>query len=40
MAATIDLLNALDAADADLLRERDEILSRLKIARLPTPEFG
>ena len=40
VAATIDVLNALDAADADLLRERDEILSRLKIARLPTPEFG
>jgi class 3 adenylate cyclase/tetratricopeptide (TPR) repeat protein len=40
VAATIDVLNALVGADPDLLRERDEILGRLKIARLPTPEFG
>jgi hypothetical protein len=40
VAATIDVLNALAGADPDLLRERDEILGRLKIARLPAPEFG
>ena len=39
VAATIDALRALGGADADLLRERDEILSRLKIVRLPTPAF-
>ncbi len=39
VAATLDVLNALDGADAELLRERDEILSRLKIARLSTPDF-
>ena len=37
VAATIDALHALDAADAHLLQERDEIMSRLKIVRLPTP---
>jgi tetratricopeptide (TPR) repeat protein len=37
VAATIDALEALEAADPDLLRERDEIMSRLKIVRLPTP---
>ena len=37
VAATIDVLHALGAADADLLQERDEIMSRLKIVRLPTP---
>jgi len=40
VAATVDVLNALAGADADQLRERDEILGRLKIARLPAPEFG
>ena len=40
VAATIDVLHALGSADADLRRERDEILSRLKIACLPTPDFG
>jgi tetratricopeptide (TPR) repeat protein len=40
IAATIDVLHALGAADADLLRERDEIVRRLKIVRLPTPAFG
>jgi tetratricopeptide (TPR) repeat protein len=40
VAATIDVLNALDGAGADLCQARDEILSRLKIARLPTPDFG
>jgi tetratricopeptide (TPR) repeat protein len=37
VASTVDALHALGAADADLLRERDEILSRLKIVCLPTP---
>jgi class 3 adenylate cyclase/tetratricopeptide (TPR) repeat protein len=40
IAATIDVLNALDRADADLLQERDEIASRLKIVRLPTPPLA
>jgi tetratricopeptide (TPR) repeat protein len=40
MAATIDVLNALGGEHADLLRERDEILSRLEIVRLPTPVFS
>ena len=35
-ASTIDALHALGAADADLLRERDAIMSRLKILHLPT----
>jgi class 3 adenylate cyclase/tetratricopeptide (TPR) repeat protein len=39
VAATIDVLHALDVADADLLRERDDIMGRLKIAYLPTPTF-
>jgi tetratricopeptide (TPR) repeat protein len=39
VAATIDVLHAVGAADADLLRERDEILSRLDIVRMPTPAF-
>ena len=40
VAATIDALEALGTADADLLRERDEIMSRLKIVRLPTPALA
>ena len=40
IAATIDVLNALDGADDALLRERDEILSRLQIVCLPTPGLG
>src|SRR6185312_633154 len=35
VASTIDALAALGVADADLLRERDEILAALKIVRLP-----
>ena len=35
VAATIDTLAGLDGADADMLRERDEILAALKIVRLP-----
>jgi tetratricopeptide (TPR) repeat protein len=37
IAATIDALAALGCADAELLRERDEILDALKIVRLPAP---
>lgn len=37
IAATIDAMNLVDGAAPDLLRERDEILARLKISRLPTP---
>jgi tetratricopeptide (TPR) repeat protein len=35
VAATIDALAALGGADADMLRERDDILAALKIVRLP-----
>jgi class 3 adenylate cyclase/tetratricopeptide (TPR) repeat protein len=37
IASTIDVMDALGGADPDLLRERDEILARLQIERLPTP---
>jgi class 3 adenylate cyclase/tetratricopeptide (TPR) repeat protein len=37
VAATVEVMEALDAADRDLRRERDEILDRLKIVRLPAP---
>jgi class 3 adenylate cyclase/tetratricopeptide (TPR) repeat protein len=37
VAATIDALDALGLADAELVRERDEILEALKIVRLPAP---
>ena len=40
VAATIDALHALGAADEALLAERDEIMSRLKITFLPTPALG
>lgn len=35
VAATIDTLDALGSADADMLRERGEILDALKVVRLP-----
>ena len=35
IAATIDALARLDGADAEMLRERDQILEALKIVRLP-----
>jgi hypothetical protein len=35
VAATIDALAAVGGADAEMLRERDEILTALKIVRLP-----
>jgi class 3 adenylate cyclase/tetratricopeptide (TPR) repeat protein len=37
VAATIEAMDAFGGADDDLLRERDEILARLRISRLPTP---
>ena len=37
VAATIDVLHALDDADDQLVRERDEIVARLRIERLPAP---
>ena len=37
IAATIDILDALGSADAELVSERDHILDRLKIVRLPAP---
>jgi class 3 adenylate cyclase/tetratricopeptide (TPR) repeat protein len=37
VAATIDAMAALDRVDPDLLRERDGILGRLKISKLPAP---
>ena len=40
IAATIDAMAAIDGADSTLLRERDEILKRLKIERLPAPVLG
>jgi hypothetical protein len=39
IAATIDSMDLVDGADPDLLRERDEILARLKISRLPRPSL-
>jgi class 3 adenylate cyclase/tetratricopeptide (TPR) repeat protein len=40
IAATIDVIAAVDGVDAALRRERDEILERLKILQLPTPAFA
>jgi tetratricopeptide (TPR) repeat protein len=40
VAATIDALDVLACADADLLAERDEILGRLKIVRLARPALA
>ena len=40
VAATIDAMEAVGATDAELLRERDEILDRLKVVRLPAPALG
>jgi class 3 adenylate cyclase/tetratricopeptide (TPR) repeat protein len=39
VAATIDILDEIGAAGADLLAERDEILRRLRIVRLPERAF-
>ena len=40
VAATIGALESIRAADQDMLRDRDEILERLKIVRLPVPAPG
>jgi class 3 adenylate cyclase/tetratricopeptide (TPR) repeat protein len=40
IAATIDALDALSGARAELLMERDEILDRLKIVRLAAPALA
>ncbi len=40
IAATADVLAALGKAPPDVVRERDEILGRLKIERLPAPQLG
>jgi class 3 adenylate cyclase/tetratricopeptide (TPR) repeat protein len=40
IAATIDAMAAVGGADGDLLAERDEILGRLKISRLPAPALS
>jgi tetratricopeptide (TPR) repeat protein len=37
IAATIDVLDALGSIDSRMLADRDEIIGRLKIARLPAP---
>ena len=37
VAATIEVLDSLGAAEADMLRDRNEIVERLKIERLPVP---
>ena len=37
IAATIDVLDGLGLADQDLVRERDAIMTRLKIERMPAP---
>ena len=40
IAATIDVMAAVAPPDADLVRERDEILERLKIKQLPLPALS
>ena len=37
VAATIDVLDALGLAGPDMRRDRDEIMGRLRIERLPVP---
>jgi hypothetical protein len=37
VAATIDVLDSIGVAGKDMLRDRDEIVKRLKIERLPRP---
>jgi tetratricopeptide (TPR) repeat protein len=37
IAATIDAMDAVAGAEQELVRERDEILTRLRISRLPSP---
>jgi hypothetical protein len=40
IAAAIDALAALGAADGHMLNERDEILGRLRINQLPQPDLS
>jgi hypothetical protein len=40
VAATIDVLDSLGVADQGLLRDRDDIVKRLKIERLPVPALA
>jgi class 3 adenylate cyclase/tetratricopeptide (TPR) repeat protein len=40
VAATIAVLESIGAADEDVLRDRDAIVARLKIVRLPVPVAG
>jgi class 3 adenylate cyclase/tetratricopeptide (TPR) repeat protein len=40
IAATIDVLACLDGAGPDMRRDRDEIMKRLKIERMPVPALG
>ena len=40
VAATIGVLEAIGAAGEDMLRDRNEIVERLKIERLPVPELA
>jgi hypothetical protein len=37
VAATIDVLDALGLAGPDMRRDRDDIMGRLRIERLPVP---
>jgi hypothetical protein len=39
IAATIDVLAALRLADPELIVERDDILERLRISRMPALPF-
>jgi hypothetical protein len=40
IAAAIDIIDVVGGADPDLLRERDQILERLRIKRLPMPNLA
>jgi predicted nicotinamide N-methyase len=40
IAATIDMIDHIGGADPDLLLERDRILERLRIQRLPVPDLA
>jgi tetratricopeptide (TPR) repeat protein len=40
IAATIEALDALGCADAEMLSERDEMLERLRIQRMPAPALA
>ncbi len=40
VAATIDVMNVLGETSAELIAERDDVLDRLRIERLPAPKLG